>query len=136
MEDYINTYKYLGLLIWSSIGAEEGIIIAATLARKGHMTLLGVILAAAVGGSIGDQIYFYLARWQGERWIKRSAKLAEAYPKAQRLVAKYGIIIVLFSRFMLGLRMAIGLVCGTFKMRAVTYSTLNFISSLMWATFF
>jgi membrane protein DedA with SNARE-associated domain len=134
MEYYIRTYGYVGIVVWTILGGEEGVIVSAILASQGYFALPGVILASALGGSMGDQIFFYLARRYGERLVNRSEKVRSKYPKAAELVAKYGAPIVLLSRFMAGLRITIPIVCGTLRMPALKYSSLNLISGLMWAT--
>ncbi|MBI1748506.1 MAG: DedA family protein [Acidobacteria bacterium] len=136
MEYYIRTYGYLGIVIWTFLGGEEGVIVAGILAREGYLNITGVIVASALGGALGDQIYFYLARGHGARLLKKSDRMAKAYPRAERLVQQYGALVVLLSRFMIGLRITIPVVCGTFRMRAVTYSSLNLLSAALWASLF
>lgn len=134
MEYYVRTYGYLGVILWTILGGEEGVIAAAILAHRGYLNIVGVILASAVGGALGDQVYFYLARRYGERILKRSNRMAKALPKAERLVRQYGAAVALVSRFLLGLRITVAVVCGTFQMRALTFSLLNFLSALIWAS--
>ena len=136
MEYYIRTYGYVGVAAWAAIGGEEGILVSAFLAAAGYFSLPGVILASAVGGSLGDQIYFYLARKHGGLLLTRSERLRRVYPRAEKLLQKYGAAVVLASRFMAGLRIAIATVCGLFKMPPVKYSVLNFVSALVWSSFY
>lgn len=136
MEDYVRTYGYLGILLWSFWGGEECVIVSGLLASKGYLRLPGVILAAALGGALGDQIYFYLGGKTVPRLLRRSQRLRRAYPRAERLVQKHGAAIVLVSRFLAGLRITIPIACATFQMSAVKYSLLNLLSAFLWATLF
>ncbi len=136
MDYYIRTYGYLGVAAWAAIGGEEGVIVSAFLAAAGYFSLPGVILASALGGSLGDQIYFYLARQHGERILNRSERIRRVFPRARKLLQKYGAAVVLASRFMAGLRIAIATVCGLFKMPAIKYSVLNLVSALLWSSFY
>jgi membrane protein DedA with SNARE-associated domain len=93
-------------------------------------------VASALGGALGDQIYFYLARHHGERMLRRSERLRKLFPRAQKLLQKYGTAVVLASRFIAGMRIAIATVCGIFQMAPLKYSTLNLLSALFWASFY
>lgn len=136
MDYYIRTYGYLGVVAWTAIGGEEGVLVSAFLAAAGYFSLPGVILASALGGSLGDQIYFYLARQHGERILNRSERIRRVFPRAQKLLERYGAAVVLASRFMAGLRIAISTVCGLFKMSPIKYSVLNLVSALLWSSFY
>jgi len=93
------------------------------------------ILAAAIGGSAGDQIYFYAAHERAARAIKKSKRLSKWYPKVSRLVLRHSTVAVLLSRFAAGLRITIPLVCATAGMPAKKYSILNLMSGFAWASF-
>lgn len=136
LEHYLRTYGYLGIIVWAFLGAEECVIISGALAGEGFFTLPGVILASAIGGALGDQVYFYPAYKYGELILKKSDRLRRAYPKAKRLVQKYGAAVVLASRFLAGLRITVSVVCGIFRIPPVKYSVLNFISALLWASLY
>ena len=116
------------------MGAEEGVIISGFLAADGFFSLPGIIVASAIGGSLGDQIYFYLALRYGERILNRFERIRKSYPLAQRLLSQYGSGLVLASRFLAGIRIAVSVLCGILKMRPLTYSSLNLLSALLWAT--
>ena len=93
------------------------------------------ILAAAIGGSAGDQIYFYAAHERAARAIKKSKRLSKWYPKISKFVLRHSTIAVLLSRFAAGLRITIPLVCATAGMPAKKYSVLNLVSGFAWASF-
>lgn len=111
-------------------------LVSAFLAAAGYFSLPGIIVASALGGALGDQIYFYLARHHGERLLNRSERLRKLFPRAQLLLQEYGAAVVLASRFIVGLRIAISTVCGIFRMAPLKYSALNLVSALLWASFY
>ncbi|MCS6816328.1 MAG: DedA family protein [Blastocatellia bacterium] len=136
VESYIRAYGYWGIFLWAVLGGEEGLVVAVWLAKKGLLNLPGVIAAAALGGAVGDQIYFYLGRRYGWRRLQRSARGRRAIERAQVLLARYGLGVVVVSRFLAGLRITIPLVCGMLGMSPLIYSVLNFLSALLWASFY
>ncbi|HET6268055.1 MAG TPA: DedA family protein [Acidobacteriota bacterium] len=136
MEHFLRTYGYLGIILSTFFGAEEGVIISGFLAADGFFPLPGIIIASAVGGSLGDQIYFYLALRYGERILNRFERIRKSYPLAQRLLSQYGSGLVLASRFLAGIRIAVSVLCGILRMPPLTYSSLNFLSAILWASFY
>jgi len=136
VESHIRSYGYWGVFLWAVLGGEESILVAVWLVKEGFLSLPGVIGAAACGGAVGDQIYFYLARRYGWVRLRRSARFRQAMERAEALLHRYGPGVVLASRFLAGLRITIPLVCGTLGMSPLTYSLLNLASAVLWASFY
>src|SRR5207244_8417743 len=114
----------------------ECVILSGILASQGYFSLPGVILACALGGSLGDQIYFYLAWKYGPKILEKFERIRRHYPYAHMLMTRYGALVVLASRFLAGIRIAVSVACGMFKMPRLKYSLLNFASALLWSSLF
>jgi membrane protein DedA with SNARE-associated domain len=129
--------KYTYLLILGAAFWEGEVVLwtAGYLCGAGYLDWRFTILAAAIGGSAGDQIYFYAAHERAARAINKNKRLRKWYPKISKFVLKHSTIAVLLSRFAAGLRISIPLVCATAGMPAKKYSTLNLISGFLWASF-
>jgi membrane protein DedA with SNARE-associated domain len=129
--------KYTYLLILGAAFWEGEVVLwtSGYLCGAGYLDWRLTILAAAIGGSAGDQIYFYAAHERAARAINKSKRLRKWYPKISKFVLKHSTVAVLFSRFAAGLRISIPLVCATAGMPAKKYSTLNLISGFAWASF-
>ena len=127
-------YGYLAILIAAFWEGEAVLIVAGTLCGAGYLDWRLTILAAAIGGAAGDQIYFYAAHERAARLVQKSKRLRRWYPRVSRFVLRYGTIAVLLSRFAAGLRITIPLVCATAAMPPKKYSTLNLISAFAWAS--
>src|SRR5215831_12145321 len=128
-------YGYLAILLAAFWEGEVVLIAAGTLCGKGYLNWKWTILFAAIGGSAGDQIYFYAAHERAARLIKKSRRLSKWYPKISRFVLRHSTIGVLFSRFAAGFRISIPLVCATAGMPAKKYSVLSLTSGFLWASF-
>jgi len=67
MEQYfielLKEYGYIILFIWSIMEGELGLIMAGIMSFTGDMFLPYAIAVGALGGFTGDQIYFYLGRF-------------------------------------------------------------------------
>jgi len=128
-------YGYLAILLAAFWEGEVVLIAAGTLCGKGYLNWKWTILFAAIGGSAGDQIYFYAAHERAARLIKKSRRLSKWYPKISRFVLRHSTIGVLFPRFAAGFRISIPLVCATAGMPAKKYSVLSLTSGFLWASF-
>ena len=131
---WLPKYGYFAILLAAFWEGEAVLIAAGALCGAGLLDWRLTIVAAAVGGAAGDQIYFYLAHERGARLIQKSKRLSRFYPKVQRFVLRHGTWAVLLSRFAAGLRITIPLVCATVRMPAKKYSTLNLLSAFAWAS--
>ena len=128
-------YGYLAILVAAFWEGEIVLIAAGALCGSGYLDWRLTILAAAIGGSAGDQMYFYAAHERAARLIKKSKRLSKWYPKISKFVLRHSTVAVLLSRFAAGLRITIPLVCATVGMPAKKYSTLSLISGFAWASF-
>lgn len=132
---FLSKYGYFAILFAAFWEGEAVLITAGLLCGSGYLDWRLTIIAAAIGGSAGDQIYFYAAHDRAARLINKSKRLRKWYPKISKFVLKHSTIAVLLSRFAAGFRITIPLVCATAGMPAKKYSILNLISGFAWASF-
>jgi len=128
-------FVYIGTIVEG-----EGVLFITILTFCDYFQLLalpGVIIAGALGGSTGDNLYFHFFRKSNtDKLLAKSGKLKKWYPKVQGMVKKYGVWTVIVSRFLIGLRNCVALVCATGNMPPARFAFFNFISAILWSTFF
>jgi len=132
---WLPKYGYLAILLAAFWEGEVVLIAAGAMCGSGYLDWRWTILAAAIGGSAGDQIYFYAAHQRAARVIQKSKRLTKWYPKVSKFVLRHSTVAVLLSRFAAGLRITIPLVCASAGMPAKKYSVLSLVSGLAWASF-
>ena len=136
MEEYLiellKEYGYVVLFFWSVLEGELGLIMAGIMSFTGDMILSYAILAGALGGFTGDQIYFYIGRFNKKRVLKKIKRKQLA--KANLLLRKHGWKIVFLQRYLYGLRTVIPLTIGITSYDGKKYMILNLISAFIWAT--
>jgi membrane protein DedA with SNARE-associated domain len=132
---WLPKYGYFAIMFAAFWEGEVTLIAAGALCGAGLLDWRWTILAAAIGGAAGDQVYFYAAHDRAARLIQKSPRLSRWYPKVRDFVLRHGTWAVLLSRFAAGLRITIPLVCATAGMGRRKYSTLNLLSAFAWASF-
>ena len=101
-------------------------------AVAGRLFWPAVILAGALGGATGDQLWFYLLRGR-IHWLDRYPRLGQYRDRVIARVHANETGLVLVSRFLPGLRTAIAVACAYAAMRPMKYSLLGLISAFAWA---
>src|SRR5262245_41998841 len=101
-------------------------------AIAGDLPWLPVMLAGAVGGAAGDQIWFYLLRGR-IHWFDRYPRLAKYRERISNHVHDHETAMLLVSRFLPGLRTAVPVACAYANVRPLKFSLLNLTSALAWA---
>lgn len=124
------------------IPGETALVTAAYFARPGqhHWSLLSVIVVAAAGAIVGDNIGYALGRFGGRALIERFGfirRYAErALPPAERFFARHGPKAVFFGRFVSLLRVTAAWLAGLSHMQWWRFLLWNAAGGILWATGF
>lgn len=124
---------YLGVFIATVVEGEIVFVAATVLVRTGHLEAAPVYAAAALGGSVGDQIYFYALRGRLRSLIDRFPKLAARRDRVVEKVRRHATAMILACRFLPGLRIAIPAACAYADIAPARFTLLSLLSSLGWA---
>ncbi len=130
----LKEYGYIILFIWSIFEGETGLVMAGVLSHTGDMNLFMAISVAALGGFVGDQIYFYIGRLNKE-WLHREfSQHRRKFAKVRILLRKYGVWVIFVQRFMYGMRTIIPMTIGASGYSPKKFAFVNFISAYVWAS--
>jgi membrane protein DedA with SNARE-associated domain len=127
-----SSLAYLGVFLATVVEGEVVFVAATVLVHQGRLDGYGVYAAAAMGGSIGDQLYFYALRGR-LRWLDRFPAWSRRRDLVARRVRDHAAGMILASRFLPGLRVAIPAACAYAGVAPRRFSTLSLVSSLAWA---
>lgn len=133
-EQLITQYGYAAVLIGTFLEGETILVLGGLAARMGQLELHWVILAAFVGTLCGDQLYFLLGRFYGRRWLLRQPRLQAKTERLDRLMQRWGVLLILAFRFMYGVRTAAVLVFGMSGISIVKFAALNALGAAIWAS--
>lgn len=130
----IKEYGYIILFFWSILEGESGLVMAGLLSHTGDMNLFLAIFIAGLGGFAGDQLYFYIGRFNksyAHRKLKQQkCKLALAH----LLLKKHGWPIIFLQRYLYGLRTIIPIAIGLTGYSAKKYALINLIAAWCWSS--
>lgn len=129
---WMKEYGYIILFIWSMLEGESGLIMAGLLSHTGDMNLFIAIFVAGLGGFAGDQVYFYIGRFNKKYVYKKLKGQRRKLALAHLLLKKYGWPIIFAQRYMYGLRTVIPISIGLTRYDAKTFALINLLSAWCW----
>jgi len=132
--ELLKEYGYIVLFFWSILEGETGLFMAGLLCHTGDMSLPLSVTVAALGAFTGDQIYFYIGRFNRSYVQKKFSSQRTKFALAHLLLKKYGWPFIFIQRYMFGLRTIIPISIGLTRFSAKTYALINFISAFFWAS--
>lgn len=132
--ELMKEYGYVILYLWSILEGESGLIMAGILSHTGDMNLYLSIFIAGLGGFTGDQIYFYIGRYNKKYVHKKLKGQRRKFALAHILLKKYGWPIIFAQRYMYGLRTIIPISIGLTRYNAKMFAFINLLSAWCWAT--
>ena len=118
---------------------ETALITFGVLASQGHYGIEWVIVSAAAGAIVGDNLGYWLIGRVGGRallrrwhWLSRYAD--RVLPRAEELMARHGGKTVFFGRFVSILRYTVAWIAGLSRMHWWKFLFWNAAGGIAWAT--
>jgi membrane protein DedA with SNARE-associated domain len=136
LEHIIETYGYIALVIGTFLEGETILVLGGVAAKLGYLKLPWVILSAFAGSLCGDQLLFFLGRYQGQWILQKIPTWKRRADKVHRVLERHRIPIILGFRFVYGFRTITPLVLGMSRVPIIEFVVLNIISAALWATTF
>jgi membrane protein DedA with SNARE-associated domain len=147
LDQWLTSLGYLAVALFvgvESLGVplpgETMLIAAAAFAATGHLSIVGVILAAIAGAIVGDNIGFAIGWFGGYALLRRFGKyirLDMAKLKVGRYIfMRHGAKVVFFGRFVSVLRTYAAFLAGTNRMHWTRFLVANALGGIVWATIY
>src|SRR2546423_6709639 len=117
---------------------ETALIAFGVLAAEGHYSIGSVIVLAAAGAIVGDNLGYWLIGRLGGRALFRRWKWLNAYaervlPRAERLMERHGSKMVFFGRFIAVLRYTAAWIAGLGHMPWWRFLFWNAVGGIAWS---
>jgi membrane protein DedA with SNARE-associated domain len=148
LTNLVAQYGYLAVLVivgLESTGVplpgETTLVAAALYAGATHnLNIVGVVIAAAVGAILGDNLGYLIGHWGGYRLLIRYGRYIRLSEKrikiARYLFLRYGGEVVFFGRFTAILRAYAAFLAGTTRMPWRRFLLFNAAGGIAWATIY
>jgi len=130
----LKEYGYVILFLLSILEGELGLVMAGIMTHTGDMQYFMTIFVAGLGGFTGDQIYFYIGRFNKGLIQRKLHSQRRKFAIAHLLLKKYGWPIIFMQRYMYGLRTVIPMSIGITNYSAKKFALINLLSAWVWAT--
>lgn len=147
--ELFNAMGYVGLAlamlvenVFPPLPSEAILPAAGMAARRGEMTLPGVIFAASVGSLAGALLWYYIGRWIGlerlMRWADRRGKYVgfsrKDIERADAWFDRYGGVAVFIGRMVPGIRTLVSVPAGIAGMRLGPFLAWTTAGTVLWST--
>ena len=139
MEDMLDLIQQYGLLVYLLLFGYCALksgwlpLFAGYAAHTGALDVGYVALAAFMGGYLGDELRFALARTYGTTWLEKPNRLGRLFKTASELANRYGTAYIFLYRYPKGLRTIGALPIGLTSISWPRFSLLNACSAVVWA---
>ena len=141
--DHYGYWAIALLLLLENIGVpvipgEFALIAGSIFAGSGRagLNVVGVGIVAVIAAFVGSEIGYLIGRFAGRELVLRYGKYVLIKPhhldRAEAVVSRYGGIVVVIARFIVGLREANGIIAGVTRMRPLTFMLFNAIGACAW----
>lgn len=141
--DFVDTYGapvVFVVVALESLGVplpgETMLIAVGTAAGLKHEPILPLFLLTWAGAFVGDNIGFAIGRRYGRRGIRRLGALLHLTDARldgfEEKFRRYGVVIVVFARFLVPLRQLNGLIAGSLHMPWGRFAVANAVGAALW----
>jgi membrane protein DedA with SNARE-associated domain len=133
LEYFLESYGYIAIFIGTFLEGETILVLGGLAAKIGHLELKDVILAAFLGTTLGDQLYFFIGRRYGSSILNKKPQWRNRTDKIDNLFNKYDVALILSFRFMYGLRTVASFAFGMSSISIKKFVFLNTLGAIIWA---
>jgi membrane protein DedA with SNARE-associated domain len=134
VEEFLDRYGYIALMIGSFLEGETSILVASSLIHHGLFDGLYTVAFAFAGSFASDWLYFLLGRVSGKYFIAKRPKFRDRVRPVQHFFERHRIQILFSYRFLYGFRIIIPIIIGMSDIKPQQFLFYSVISGLLWAT--
>ncbi|MBX6395020.1 MAG: DedA family protein [Alicyclobacillaceae bacterium] len=150
MESFVSslmTYGYWGLFmlmvlefIGLPIPGETTLTLTGTLIAVDKMRLVPAVAATTVGSVVGSAVAYVIGRYLGRKFVLQYGRPVGITParlvKAERLFDRYKILMLMFGRYILGIRHVVPYMAGIMCISWFDFLLYTTLGSIVWALTF
>ncbi|CBL45924.1 DedA family protein [gamma proteobacterium HdN1] len=134
LEDLIRDFGYLAVFVGTFLEGETIQIMGGLAAHAGFLSLPWVIVIGCAGTLLGDQLYFFIGRRYGQRFLEKRPAWQARIGKVHNYIERYDALAILSFRFFYGIRNVASFAMGTSRIPFARFAILNATGAIIWAT--
>ncbi|WWP01360.1 MAG: DedA family protein [Candidatus Dasytiphilus stammeri] len=135
IDSMISKYGYLAIFMGCLTEGETIILFGGMAAQKGLLNYGWVVLAAMLGGALGDQLLFIIGCYYRSNILQRFKK-KQPLLKFNQMICRRPLFFTIIVRFMYGFRIAGPIIIGTSQLSLGKFFIFNLIGALLWSLIF
>lgn len=136
MDQLVHQYGYWAVLLGTIMEGETVLIAGGVAAKLELLNIWLVIGCAALGGFVGDQLFFAIGHRLGAAWFDRHPRWNRKIHRIRELVRRHENWLIVCCRFMYGMRILTPAVLGTCRVPRTKFMVLNAIGACVWGALF
>ena len=129
-------YKYLFLLIATTIEGFNTIILAGFLASLGTVAIIPAVIVCVIGDFFNGWVWYVVGYFGGakpiDKWGRKDPKSRKIIETVERYFHRYSGRAIIFTKLTWSLTIATMIMAGSFKYNFRKFSYYNFIGGLGW----
>jgi len=134
VEDFLDQYGYLALMVGTFFEGETAILVASSLIHRGMFAAPPTIFMAFLGSFISDWLYYLVGRLNGQLFISKRPKLQAKVQPVTNFFRENQIQILFTYRFLYGFRVIIPIIIGMSGIRPARFLIYSILAGLLWAS--
>jgi len=110
-------------------------LVGAFMAGRGDLTYIPLFITVTIGGMAGAMFLYYLGRFKGRSFFRKYDKYylkIDNLHKIERWFKRWGVLVLVVSRFMAGIRSVVAIAAGVGDVPAGRMTIFTFISFCLW----
>ena len=133
LAEFVAAYGYAAVLAGTLLEGETILLLAGFAAHQGHLSLELVLLIAFIGGTTGDQVFYWIGRSWGATLLQHSPVARKRAAQVAVLLKRWDALLVFGIRFLYGLRIAGPVAMGALAFSARRFAVFNALGAAVWA---
>jgi len=101
-------------------------------AAKGRINITWLLFLVAASATIGNSIGYAIGRWGGRAVLNKLKVNTTRQQRLEDIFKRRGSVLIIFARFLDGLRQLNGIIAGVMRMPWWTFTVYNVTGALLW----
>ena len=118
---------YLAIFIGSLLEGETALITGSFLVHQGYFEMPKLLAVSLAATQIIDWTYFLTGRNYGRKFLRSRPRLERRLNRVTTWIEKYPVMLMLFYRFLYGVRIPLAIGFGLSSYNVIRYGLLSFI---------